>query len=158
MARGEARVQPGAKAAIAFKLIESGRARQRTVDVSHLVAPVRAGARLRRADSLGDPTNQEMISKSRHTPITDELAGPPGHTRDSEANAEDRSADIDADIAAALIGNHLAMLTSPTWEMQRPESAHAIRGTPTPRTTRALGSSNGGPTGRRGRPEPGRPM
>ncbi|GAB3399005.1 maleylpyruvate isomerase mycothiol-dependent enzyme family protein [Flindersiella endophytica] len=38
-------------------------------------------------------------------------------------------ADIDADIAAALISNHLAMLTSPTWEMQRPESAHAIRGT-----------------------------
>ena len=32
-------------------------------------------------------------------------------------------------IAAALIGNHLAMLTSPTWEMQRSESAHAIRGT-----------------------------
>jgi len=31
--------------------------------------------------------------------------------------------------AAALITNHLAMLTSPTWEMQRPESAHAIRGT-----------------------------
>ncbi len=36
---------------------------------------------------------------------------------------------IEADIAAALIGNHLAMLTSPTWELQRPESAHAIRGT-----------------------------
>jgi uncharacterized protein (TIGR03083 family) len=45
------------------------------------------------------------------------------------ANAADRPADVDADIAAALIGNHLAMLTSPTWEMQRPESAHAIRGT-----------------------------
>lgn len=44
------------------------------------------------------------------------------------ANAADRPADIDADIAAALITNHLTMLTSPTWEMQRPESAHAIRG------------------------------
>jgi len=45
------------------------------------------------------------------------------------SNAADRPADIDADIAAALISNHLAMLTSPTWEMQRSESAHAIRGT-----------------------------
>jgi uncharacterized protein (TIGR03083 family) len=49
------------------------------------------------------------------------------------ANAADRKADIDAevdaDVAAALISNHLAMLTSPTWEMQRSESAHAIRGT-----------------------------
>ena len=45
------------------------------------------------------------------------------------ANAADRPADIDADVAAALISNHLAMLTSPTWEMQRSESAHAIRGT-----------------------------
>src|SRR5882757_6151176 len=45
------------------------------------------------------------------------------------ANAADRPADIDADIAAALISNHLTMLTSPTWEMQRSESAHAIRGT-----------------------------
>ncbi|GAA2120401.1 maleylpyruvate isomerase family mycothiol-dependent enzyme [Actinomadura napierensis] len=45
------------------------------------------------------------------------------------ASAAGRPADIDADIAAALIGNHLAMLTSPTWEMQRSESAHAIRGT-----------------------------
>ena len=35
---------------------------------------------------------------------------------------------IHADIAAALISNHLAMLTAPTWEMQRPESARAIRG------------------------------
>ena len=39
------------------------------------------------------------------------------------ANAAGCSADIDADIAAALISNHLAMLTSPTWEMQRSESA-----------------------------------
>ncbi|GAB2832558.1 maleylpyruvate isomerase family mycothiol-dependent enzyme [Actinoallomurus bryophytorum] len=45
------------------------------------------------------------------------------------ADAAGRTADVDADVAAALIGNHLAMLTSPTWEMQRSESAHAIRGT-----------------------------
>ncbi len=45
------------------------------------------------------------------------------------ANAADLPADIDADVAAALISNHLKMLTSPTWEMQRPESARAIRGT-----------------------------
>ncbi len=44
------------------------------------------------------------------------------------ANAANRPAEIDADIAAALVSHHLAMLTSPTWEMQRPESAHAIRG------------------------------
>ncbi|MFC0532392.1 maleylpyruvate isomerase family mycothiol-dependent enzyme [Phytohabitans kaempferiae] len=45
------------------------------------------------------------------------------------ANAAHRPADIDADIAAALISNHLAMLTSPTWETRRSESARAIRGT-----------------------------
>jgi hypothetical protein len=45
------------------------------------------------------------------------------------ANAADRPADIDADLAAALISNHLAMLTSPAWEAQRPASAHTIRGT-----------------------------
>jgi uncharacterized protein (TIGR03083 family) len=45
------------------------------------------------------------------------------------ANAAGRPADIDADIAAALISNHFAMLTSPTWQLQRPESVHAIRGT-----------------------------
>jgi uncharacterized protein (TIGR03083 family) len=45
------------------------------------------------------------------------------------AGAAGRSADIDADVAAALISNHLAMLTSTTWQMQRPESARAIRGT-----------------------------
>lgn len=44
------------------------------------------------------------------------------------ANAAGRPVDIDADIAAALIGNHLAMLTSPTWERLRSESAHAVRG------------------------------
>ena len=45
------------------------------------------------------------------------------------ATAAGRPADIEADIAAALISNHFAMLTSPTWTMQRPESAHALRGT-----------------------------
>ncbi|GAA1158038.1 maleylpyruvate isomerase family mycothiol-dependent enzyme [Kribbella jejuensis] len=45
------------------------------------------------------------------------------------ANAAGRSTEIDADIAGALISNHLQMLTSPTWELQRSESAHAIRGT-----------------------------
>ncbi len=45
------------------------------------------------------------------------------------AIAAERPADIDADIAAALISNHLAMLTSPTWALQRPESAQTIRGT-----------------------------
>ncbi len=45
------------------------------------------------------------------------------------ANAAGRRPHIAADIAAALIGNHLEMLTSPAWEMQRSESAHAIRGT-----------------------------
>ncbi|MGH7722414.1 MAG: maleylpyruvate isomerase family mycothiol-dependent enzyme [Candidatus Dormibacteria bacterium] len=45
------------------------------------------------------------------------------------ANAAGRSADIDADVAAALISNHFAMLTSPTWAMQRSKSAHAMRGT-----------------------------
>lgn len=45
------------------------------------------------------------------------------------AIAAGRPIEIDADIAAVLISNHLAMLTSPTWEMQRAESAQAIRGT-----------------------------
>jgi uncharacterized protein (TIGR03083 family) len=45
------------------------------------------------------------------------------------ANAAGRPLDVDADIAAALIANHLTMLTSPTWEVQRSASAHAIRGT-----------------------------
>jgi uncharacterized protein (TIGR03083 family) len=43
--------------------------------------------------------------------------------------AAGRSTDVEPDIAAPLISNHLAMLTSPTWEMLRAESAHAIRGT-----------------------------
>ena len=37
--------------------------------------------------------------------------------------------DLDADIAADLITNHLATLTSPTWAAQRPDSAAAMRGT-----------------------------
>ena len=45
------------------------------------------------------------------------------------ASAAGRPAGIDAGIAAALISNHLTMLTSPTWEMQRSESARAIRRT-----------------------------
>jgi uncharacterized protein (TIGR03083 family) len=45
------------------------------------------------------------------------------------ACAAGQPVDVDADIAAALITYHFAMLTSPTWEMQRPASAHAIRGT-----------------------------
>ena len=45
------------------------------------------------------------------------------------AGAAGRPAGIDAGIAAALISNHFAMLTAPTWEMQRSASAHAIRGT-----------------------------
>jgi uncharacterized protein (TIGR03083 family) len=45
------------------------------------------------------------------------------------AIAADQPTDVDADIAAALITNHFAMLTSPTWGMQRAESADAIRGT-----------------------------
>ena len=44
------------------------------------------------------------------------------------AYAAGRDVDVDADIAADLITNHLAMLTSPTWAAQRPESASALRG------------------------------
>jgi hypothetical protein len=51
------------------------------------------------------------------------------HGFDAANAAADRPADTDVGIAAALISNHLAMLTSPTWQMRRPESAHAIRGT-----------------------------
>lgn len=36
--------------------------------------------------------------------------------------------EVDAAVAAGLITNHLAMLTSPTWAAQRPESAAAMRG------------------------------
>jgi uncharacterized protein (TIGR03083 family) len=45
------------------------------------------------------------------------------------ACAANRPADVDPAIAAALISNHFAMLTSPTWERYRSESADAIRGT-----------------------------
>ncbi|RLK59452.1 maleylpyruvate isomerase family mycothiol-dependent enzyme [Actinokineospora cianjurensis] len=45
------------------------------------------------------------------------------------AAAAGRPAEVDADIAAALISNHFTMLTSPTWALQRPESARAIQGT-----------------------------
>ncbi|WP_427895768.1 maleylpyruvate isomerase family mycothiol-dependent enzyme [Kribbella sp. GL6] len=44
------------------------------------------------------------------------------------AAAAGRAAEVDAEIAGALIENHLAMLTSPTWAMRRAESAQAIRG------------------------------
>lgn len=37
--------------------------------------------------------------------------------------------DVDADIAVALVTNHLDMLTSPTWAAQRSDSAAALRGT-----------------------------
>jgi uncharacterized protein (TIGR03083 family) len=59
------------------------------------------------------------------------------------AIAADRPADVDAGIAAALIANHLAMLTSPTWKMQRPESAHAIRGTGQTLQWRATDTADG---------------
>ena len=45
----------------------------------------------------------------------------------SAAAAAD-SYDIDADVAAELVTNHLAMLTSPTWAAQRSDSADALRG------------------------------
>ena len=44
------------------------------------------------------------------------------------AYAAGRGYDLDADVAADSIGNHLAMLTSPTWAAQRPDSASALRG------------------------------
>lgn len=50
------------------------------------------------------------------------------HGFDAE-NAAGRPPAVDADVAAALVDNHLAMLTSPTWEARRSESAHALRGT-----------------------------
>lgn len=45
------------------------------------------------------------------------------------ANTAHRTVDADAGLAAALVSNHLAMLTSPTWAMLRSESAEALRGT-----------------------------
>jgi uncharacterized protein (TIGR03083 family) len=51
------------------------------------------------------------------------------HGFDAASAAAGRPAGTDAGIAAALVSSHLAMLTSPTWQMRRPESARAIRGT-----------------------------
>ncbi|MFK4086074.1 maleylpyruvate isomerase family mycothiol-dependent enzyme [Kribbella sp. NPDC020789] len=44
------------------------------------------------------------------------------------AGAARRTVEIEPDVAAELISNHLSMLTSATWGLRRPESAHAIRG------------------------------
>lgn len=44
------------------------------------------------------------------------------------AYAAGRDYTVDTDIAASLISNHLAMLTSPTWAALRPDSAAALRG------------------------------
>ncbi|MBL7259007.1 maleylpyruvate isomerase family mycothiol-dependent enzyme [Actinoplanes sp. LDG1-01] len=44
-------------------------------------------------------------------------------------NAAGRPAPVEPDIAAGLVTNHFAMLTSPTWAMMRSSSAEAIRGT-----------------------------
>ncbi|MBM7787725.1 maleylpyruvate isomerase family mycothiol-dependent enzyme [Tenggerimyces flavus] len=60
--------------------------------------------------------------------LTSQLNEAVVHGFDAE-NAAGRPADVDGDVAAALISNHLAMLTSPTWELLRSTSAHAIRGT-----------------------------
>ncbi|WP_433057517.1 maleylpyruvate isomerase family mycothiol-dependent enzyme [Dactylosporangium sp. CS-033363] len=50
------------------------------------------------------------------------------HGFDGE-NAAGRPPQVAPDVAAALITNHLKMLTSPTWAMFRAESAQAIQGT-----------------------------
>ncbi len=44
------------------------------------------------------------------------------------AYAAGRDHNIEADVAAHLITNHLTMLTSPTWAALRPDSADALRG------------------------------
>ncbi|MBU2669357.1 maleylpyruvate isomerase family mycothiol-dependent enzyme [Actinoplanes bogorensis] len=49
------------------------------------------------------------------------------HGFDGE-NAAGRPPGVDPDVAAALITNHFRMLTSPTWAMQVPKSAEALRG------------------------------
>jgi uncharacterized protein (TIGR03083 family) len=59
------------------------------------------------------------------------------------ANAAGRPTDVDPDVAAALVTNHLTMLTSATWEMLRSESAHAIRGTGQTLQWRATDTANG---------------
>jgi uncharacterized protein (TIGR03083 family) len=50
------------------------------------------------------------------------------HGFDAE-NVAGRPPEVAPDVAAALVTNHLAMLTSPTWAVQRPESAQALGGT-----------------------------
>jgi hypothetical protein len=54
---------------MAFELIEAAQTRWRAVNAPHLVVLVRAGADSRTASSSNDPTNQEVISKLRDTPI-----------------------------------------------------------------------------------------
>ena len=54
---------------MALKLIESAQPRWRAVNAPHLVALVRAGARFEKGKLANDPTNQEVISKSRDMPI-----------------------------------------------------------------------------------------
>lgn len=44
------------------------------------------------------------------------------------AAAAGRDYEVDADVAADLITNHLAMLTSPTWAARRSDAATAMRG------------------------------
>jgi uncharacterized protein (TIGR03083 family) len=44
------------------------------------------------------------------------------------AAGQHRDYPIDTDVAVELVSNHLAMLTSPTWAAQRPDSAGALRG------------------------------
>ncbi len=51
------------------------------------------------------------------------------HARAAHSHAAANLPEIDAGVAAELISHHLAMLTSPTWAMLRPESAQAIQGT-----------------------------
>lgn len=60
--------------------------------------------------------------------LTSQLNEAVVHGFDGE-NAAGRTPDIHPDVAAALISNHLDMLTSPTWAALRKESADAISGT-----------------------------
>lgn len=64
---------PGSRAAgvaMAFKLIESAQRRWRAVNAPHLVALVRAGATFDKGVWSNEPTtNQQVINKSRDTPI-----------------------------------------------------------------------------------------
>ncbi len=58
---------------MAFKLLESAQARWRAVNAPHLVALVRAGAVFEKGKLVErpdqSPRNQEVINKSRDTPI-----------------------------------------------------------------------------------------